>query len=63
MFITKIIETYQRKWLQHLEIMFDANRLPTLRYQYEPKGRRRRGRAIQGWQDQFYSLQPEETNQ
>jgi len=41
--ITKEIKQYQKKWLQHVQMM-DTNRLPK-QAQYKPKGRRNRKHA------------------
>jgi len=50
--IVKEIKQYQEKWLQHLQRM-DRNRTPKQALQYNPKGRRNRGRPRKRWRDQL----------
>jgi len=50
--IVKEIKHYQKKWLQHVQ-RTDTNRLPKQALQYEPKGRRNKGRPRKRWRDQL----------
>jgi len=51
--IVKGIKQYQEKWLQHVQRM-DTNRLPKQALQYEPKGRKNKGRPRKRWRDQLH---------
>jgi len=51
--IVKEIKQCQEKWLQHVQRM-DTNRIPKQALQYQPKGRRNRGRPRKRWWDQLH---------
>jgi len=51
--MVKEIKQYQKKWLQHVQMM-DTNRLPKQALQYKPKGRRNIGRPRKSWRDQLH---------
>jgi hypothetical protein len=46
------IETYQRKWKEHVERMQDE-RTPKLPLKYQPVGKRNRGHPKKRWKDKF----------
>jgi len=51
--IVKEIKQYQKKWLQHVQMM-DTNRLPRQALKYRPEGRRNIGRPKKRWRDQLH---------
>jgi len=51
--IVKEIKQYQEKGLQHVQ-RTDTNRLPKQALQYQPKGRRNKGRPRKRWRDQLH---------
>ena len=51
--IVKEIKQYQKKWLQHVQMM-DTNRIPRQALKYRPEGRRNVGRPKKRWRDQLY---------
>jgi hypothetical protein len=50
--IVEEIQTYQRKWKEHVERMHDE-RPPKLALKYQPVGKRNRGHPKKTWKDQF----------
>jgi hypothetical protein len=50
--IVEEIQTYQRKWKEHVERMQDE-RPPKLALKYQPVGKRSRGHPKKRWKDQF----------
>jgi len=51
--IVEEIKQYQKKWLQHVQMM-DTNRIPKQALRYRPKGRRNIGRPKKRWRDQLH---------
>ena len=51
--IVKKIKQYQKKWLQHLQLM-DTIRLPKQALQYRTKGPRNIGRPKKRWREKLH---------
>lgn len=50
--INSTIAGYREKWLQHVQRM-ETNRIPKMVLHYSPKGRRKQGRPLKRWSEQF----------